>query len=40
MTQAAQQYFKQNRHLAVLSSGILKLPDGLFEQDGRIITFH
>jgi len=40
MTQEAQKYFMQNRHVAVLSSGILKLPDGSFEQDGRIITFH
>ena len=39
MTQEAQKYFKQNRHVAVPSSGILKLPDGSFEPDGRIITF-
>jgi hypothetical protein len=39
MTQEAQKYFKQNRQLAVQSSGILKLPHGSFEQDGRIITF-
>ena len=40
MTQEAKKYFAQNRHVAVPSSGILKLPDGSFEPDGRIITFH
>ena len=40
MTQAAQQYFAQNRTKAVLSSGLLKLPGGVFEQDGRIVTFY
>ena len=40
MTQAAQQYFMQNRHQAVLSSGLLRLPGGVFESDGRIITFY
>ncbi|MGA8341090.1 MAG: hypothetical protein WB781_04060 [Candidatus Sulfotelmatobacter sp.] len=40
MTQAAQQYFRQNRPQAVLSSGLLKLPGGVFELDGRIVTFY
>jgi hypothetical protein len=40
MTNAAQQYFMQNRHQAVLSAGILRLPGGLFEMDGKIITFY
>jgi hypothetical protein len=40
MTHAAQQYFQQNRHQAVLSSGLLRLPGGIFEQDGRIVTFY
>jgi hypothetical protein len=40
MTQEAQKYFMANRHAAILSNGILKLPRGSFEQDGRIITFH
>jgi hypothetical protein len=39
MTQAAQRYFRQNRHQAVFSSGILRLPGGSFEPDGRIVTF-
>ena len=39
-TETAQKYFKQNRHQAVLSSGVLHLPRGTFEPDGRIITFH
>jgi hypothetical protein len=40
MTQEAQKYFVANHHAAILSNGILKLPRGSFEQDGRIITFH
>lgn len=40
MTQAAQQYFAQNRSKAVLASGLLRLPGGVFEQDGRIVTFY
>ena len=40
MTLAAQQYFRQNRHQAELNQGILKLPRGTFEPDGRITTFH
>ena len=40
MTQAAQEYFRQNRNKAVLSSGLLRLPGGIFEQDGRIVTFY
>jgi hypothetical protein len=40
MTVAAQQYFRQNRHLARFENGILKLPKGNFELDGRIITFY
>jgi hypothetical protein len=41
MTQAAQAYFRSNRHEAKLQpEGILKLPKGTFELDGRIITFH
>ena len=41
LTYAAQRYFRQNRHLAVLSpAGLLRLPNGsLFEADGRIVTF-
>jgi hypothetical protein len=39
MTQEAQRYFKENRHVALESFGLLKLPNGLFEQDGRIVTF-
>ena len=40
MTHAAQQYFRQNRHQGVVSSGLLRLPGGLFEPDGRIVTFY
>ncbi|HEY6338828.1 MAG TPA: hypothetical protein VIW68_10065 [Candidatus Sulfotelmatobacter sp.] len=40
MTQAALQYFKQHRAKAVLSDGLLRLPGGIFEQDGRIVTFY
>lgn len=40
MTLAAQQYFRQNRQLAKLENGVLKLPMGTFEPDGRIITFY
>jgi hypothetical protein len=40
MTLAAQQYFRQNRQLARLENGVLKLPRGNFEPDGRIITFY
>jgi hypothetical protein len=40
MTLAAQQYFRESRHLARLENGILKLPRGNFEPDGRIITFY
>jgi len=41
MTLAAKQYFRQNRHLAVHSAGLLRLPNGsLFEPDGRIVTFY
>jgi hypothetical protein len=40
MTQAAQQYFTQNRPKAALSFGLLKLPGGIFELDGRIVTFY
>jgi hypothetical protein len=40
MTRAAQQYFRLNRPHAVLSSGLLKLDGGIFEQDGRIVTFY
>ena len=39
MTLAAQQYFRQNRHQAKFDQGVLKLPRGTFEPDGRIITF-
>ncbi|HYM74591.1 MAG TPA: hypothetical protein VE377_01325 [Candidatus Dormibacteraeota bacterium] len=39
MTQTAQEYFRKNRHAAVLSDGQLELPGGIFELDGRIITF-
>jgi hypothetical protein len=40
MTLAAQQYFRENRQLARLENGVLKLPRGNFEPDGRIITFY
>jgi hypothetical protein len=40
MTHAAQQYFTQNRRQAIPSAGLLKLPRGIFEQDGRIVTFY
>jgi hypothetical protein len=40
MTLAAQQYFRQNRHQAKSVGGVLKLPNGTFELDGRIITFY
>ena len=39
MTQTAQEYFRNNRHATVLSDGLLKLPGGIFELDGRIVTF-
>lgn len=40
LTHAAQHYFTQNRRLAVVESGLFRLPNGsLFEQDGRIVTF-
>lgn len=38
-TRAALEHFRQFRNLAILSDGILKLPRGRYEQDGRIITF-
>jgi hypothetical protein len=40
MTQAAQQYFAQNRNQAIVALGLLRLPGGLFEPDGRIVTFY
>jgi len=41
MTQAAQQYFRENRSKAFSQAGLLRFPSGsLFEQDGRIVTFH
>jgi|SRR5579863_2474385 len=40
MTHAAQEYFRQNRQRAVLSGGLLRLPGGIFEPDGRIVTFY
>ena len=41
MTRAAQEYFTSNRGDAkLLPEGILTLPKGKFELDGRIITFH
>jgi hypothetical protein len=41
MTRAAQTYFKENRKVATLRpGGIMELPYGLFEQDGRIISFY
>ncbi|PYP91723.1 MAG: hypothetical protein DMG65_06665 [Candidatus Angelobacter sp. Gp1-AA117] len=40
MTQVARDYFKTHRHLATLRpDGTLELPGGLFELDGRIITW-
>lgn len=41
MTEAARQYFAQNRSKAVTNAqGLLKLPDGsIYETDGRIVTF-
>jgi hypothetical protein len=39
-TRAAQEHFQQFRKVAVLSNEVLKLPKGLYEQDGRIITFY
>ena len=38
-TEAAQEHFQRYRKVAILSDGTLKLPKGLYEQDGRIITF-
>ena len=39
-TQAAKKYFEQNKTMVKPdSSGIIKLPKGTFEKDGKIITF-
>jgi hypothetical protein len=40
MTEKAKAYFEQNRQNAVDNGyGLLKLPGGLFERDGRIVTY-
>ena len=40
MTEKANGYFAQNRQRAVYNGyGLLKLPGGLFERDGRIVTY-
>ena len=39
MTIAAQDYFRQNHSKGQNKDGVLKFPCGIFETDGRIITF-
>ena len=39
-TQAAKQYFKQNgKGIAPDAKGLIQLPLGIFDEEGRIITF-
>jgi hypothetical protein len=38
-TQAAKQYFDQHRQSAVIDQGLIKLPSGIYESDGRIVTY-
>lgn len=40
MTRQAKSYLVKNRASARLDGGLLKLPGGIYEVDGRIVTFY